>query len=176
MLYSEHYRDLQRQMHAERRYGDSGKKWANAVLSCAKKHRCDSILDYGAGTGAMIQRMQERREKGISIYGYDPGIEHYADEPKPRDLVACIDTLEHVEPNCLTAVLEHLHGLTQKVLFVVIALRAAGKHLPDGRNAHLIIQDAGWWRYRLEWAHFRVLSERLDRLPDEYVAELMPIR
>jgi hypothetical protein len=32
----------------------------------------------------------------------------------------------------------------------VIATRPAKKHLPDGRNAHLIVQDSDWWLGQLE--------------------------
>jgi hypothetical protein len=33
--------------------------------------------------------------------------------------------------------------------FLFIALAPATKSLPDGRNAHLIVRGAGWWRKHL---------------------------
>ncbi len=77
--------------------------------------------------------------------GYDPAIEGLDDEPEPADLVVCGDVLEHIEPECLDAVLDDLKRCTVKAIFLTVATRPAKKTLSDGRNAHLIQQPAEWW-------------------------------
>lgn len=76
---------------------------------------------------------------------YDPGVPEYADPPKPAEMVVSIDVLEHIEPDCIEDVLDHLEELTERILFVTICSAPAGKILPDGRNAHLIQKPAEWW-------------------------------
>jgi hypothetical protein len=87
-----------------------------------------------------------------------------ADPPVPAELVCCIDVLEHIEPECLEDVLDHLEELTQRVAFISINTAAAGKTLPDGRNAHLIQRPMEWWfpkiveRFKLQT--LQAVSER----------------
>ncbi len=57
--------------------------------------------------------------------------------------------LEHIEPDCLQDVLAHIRGLTRKCCFIVVAMRPSIKLLPDGRNAHLIVQPVRWWMAKL---------------------------
>jgi len=65
--------------------------------------------------------------------------------------------LEHVEPDLLDNVLAHISSLTRHYAFLNIATVAALKTLPDGRNAHLIVEPPEWWRARLE-RHFTLAS------------------
>ena len=65
--------------------------------------------------------------------------------PKPCEMVVCTDVLEHVEPDKLDAVMDHIFRLTGKLAYFVISTRFANAVLPDGRNAHLSIHDADWW-------------------------------
>ena len=60
-------------------------------------------------------------------------------------MVACIDVLEHVEPQCLESVLDDLKRLTKRVGLFTVHTEPAKKTLPDGRNAHLIQQPPSWW-------------------------------
>ena len=92
---------------------------------------------------------------------YDPGVPEYAGDPVPAEMVVCIDVLEHIEPDCLDAVMDHLEELTQKVLFATVHTGPAGKTLPDGRNAHLIQKSYEFWlpmfteRFQLQGFHQR---------------------
>lgn len=72
-------------------------------------------------------------------------------------MVACIDVLEHIEPDYLEDVLDHLESLTEVILFCSIHTGPAGKTLDDGRNAHLIQQPYTWWLPKL-WDRFEVQS------------------
>jgi hypothetical protein len=60
-------------------------------------------------------------------------------------MVACIDVLEHIEPDLIDNVLDDLQRLTQEIGFYSISTEPAEKTLPDGRNAHLILQSPHWW-------------------------------
>jgi len=59
-------------------------------------------------------------------------------------------------------VLAHLFQLTLVGAFFLIAMRKANKILPDGRNAHLIIEDSGFWVSRVERAGFKILRQRVS--------------
>lgn len=40
-------------------------------------------------------------------------------------------------------------ALRPRVVILKIALTPAQKTLPDGRNAHILLQPASWWREQL---------------------------
>jgi hypothetical protein len=135
---------------APKGYGGRGDKWASAVLSLVKDHDCKTILDYGCGQGTLKVAIQSHLPKD-AVTEYDPAIQgkDEIEKYKTFDLVVCTDVLEHIEPDRLAVVIDHLFRLTNKVLFLVIATRPSNKFFPDGRNVHLTIEPAGWWRDRI---------------------------
>lgn len=144
MLITPEYHKLQSAFHLQRPdYGMSGAKHVEHILSLAKKLETRDILDYGCGKATFQKAIP------YPIQNYDPCMPEYARRPEPADIVVCTDVLEHIEPNCLDAVLADLAALTKKVLFTNVACRAAAKFLPDGRNAHLIQESPNWWLARL---------------------------
>src|SRR5215470_3483401 len=151
MLISPGYLELQKALHADGRYGVSSGRWADTARQLAAREQCADILDYGCGQG------QLKAALGNSVCEYDPAIAGKEAEPEPADLVVCTDVLEHIEPDCLDAVLLHLRSKVKKQLLFAISLRPAGKTLADGRNAHLIVESAEWWLDRLA-PYFRVLE------------------
>jgi hypothetical protein len=142
---SPEYREILAKVHAKTSWGADGAKHAAAVDQIAEEMAAVTVLDYGCGAGKLAEALKDRRR----VSGYDPGIPDKAKMPKPCDLVVCTDVLEHVEPEKLAAVLEHLYRLAARKLYAVIALRPANAILPDGRNAHLIVEDAEWWLRKL---------------------------
>ena len=141
MLISEAYTAQNADMHLRKPgYGASGSRWAKEVRDLANLIKAESILDYGAGKRSLEYELDD-----LNIRSYDPCVPEIAGEPEPADLVACTDVLEHVEPECIDAVLDHIHESALKAVFLVIATRPATKTLPDGRNAHLIQQSSEWW-------------------------------
>ena len=90
-----------------------------------------------------MQTFKPQRECRVQCY--DPGVPEYADPPTPAEMVVCIDVLEHIEPELIDDVLDHLEELTESFLFATVHTKPAGKKLPDGRNAHLIQKPAEWW-------------------------------
>ena len=153
MLISDHYRGLNAQMHEKPAYGTSGGKWAPFVDNLARKLACRSVLDYGSGKGTLAAALPDAP---YTIFEYDPCIPGKEGKPLRADLVVCGDVLEHIEPECLYDVLDDIRNIARAAAFLVIATRPAAKSLPDGRNAHLIVESASWWlpkivdRWRLE--------------------------
>jgi hypothetical protein len=155
MLISDAYREQNRQLHEQRDdYGRSGGEWATYIDRLIKEEGYDTVLDWGCGKGALGAKLAER---GRTIAEYDPAIPGKEATPEPADLVICTDVLEHIEREHIGAVIRELRRLTKRKLFFNIATRPATKELPDGRNAHLIIQPPHWWKERLE-REFDVLT------------------
>ena len=59
--------------------------------------------------------------------------------------MACIDVLEHIEPELLDNVLDDLQRVVLHVGVFTVHTGAALKVLADGRNAHLIQRSPAWW-------------------------------
>lgn len=139
-LASPEYKAQLMKKHASMRWGKDGHSWASEVTAWAKALGADSILDYGCGRGTLAEALKPRR-----IWEYDPGIPGKDAPPKPVDMVVSTDVLEHIEPDRLDAVLQHMFDLAGKGAFMNIATRPARELLPDGRNAHLIVEPGEWW-------------------------------
>lgn len=143
LLISENYRALNADLHRTNlAYGVSGSKWAPAVMKTANLFKAVSVLDYGCGKGTLGEAMAA---SPLELWEYDPAIPGKDEDPPQCDLVVCTDVLEHIEPECLDEVLNHLGALALCGLFLVVATRPAKKVLADGRNAHLTVEPAKWW-------------------------------
>jgi hypothetical protein len=160
------YLEQNRKLHEVGNYGLSGQRWAATVLNMCARIGSRDILDYGCG-----QRTLER-ELGFPIRNYDPCIPGLDDAPLPADIVACTDVLEHIEPECLDAVLDDLQRVTRKMGFFVIATRPAKKVLPDGRNAHLIQEHAQWWLPKIR-SRFSILQ--VKEMSGEFAVVVRPL-
>ena len=115
-------------------YGTSSAQYAPAVRTLCKAYGTHDVLDYGCGKGRLADALE------FPIQQYDPAIPGQATEPLPADIVVCGDVMEHIEPECVNDVLQHIHSLTQMCAYWIIATRPAAKSLPDGRNCHLIVE------------------------------------
>jgi hypothetical protein len=155
------YRRQLHKLHTSEKWGGDGKKHADTVIAFADELAAQTILDYGCGRGTLNKRINdpEYLYKPRRIMEYDPGVEGKTTLPKPADLVVCTDVLEHVEPDKVDAVLQHLFCLTGKGAYLTIATREARHVLPDGRNAHLTIQPAEWWMNKVAGVGYQKLRE-----------------
>lgn len=142
-LITQGYVEQNKALHAQGKYGISGHMRAADVMRLAVQCDAKSILDYGCGQGTLKSHLT------FPCREYDPAIEGKDHSPDPADLVVCTDVLEHIEPECLEGVLDHLKSLTRKICYAAVHLTAAMKTLADGRNAHLIVESAEWWREKL---------------------------
>ena len=130
----------------EDRWAGKAEAFIPELLYLAGKVAAKSFLDYGCGTGSFGRAMLAH---GWNVDEYDPGITGKDRLPGPSDLVVCTDVLEHIEPERLPIVIKHIHSLAKKACYFVVATRPAEKRLPDGRNAHLIIDNDHWWLSQL---------------------------
>jgi len=142
MLFTPQYAALQQELHSRGNYGVSGHKHADHIRQLCEKLQTRDVLDYGAGQCTLAKALP------FAITNYDPFIMGLEQEPCPHDIVVCSDMFEHIEPECLGAVLIHIRSKTMKALFVDVATRPANKVLADGRNAHLIQESPEWWLSR----------------------------
>lgn len=144
-LITDGYKKLNEQLHAEKRfYGAIGFRHLFSVLDLARKYNTQDILDYGCGKSSLARNLP------FDIKEYDPAVEKFKALPLPADIVVCTDVLEHIEPELLDNVLSHLKSLTKKAGLFSVSTAPAYKTLPDGRNAHLIVESYMWWLNKLD--------------------------
>jgi 2-polyprenyl-3-methyl-5-hydroxy-6-metoxy-1,4-benzoquinol methylase len=168
MLISESYRRYNRQLHeSTAAYGTSSGKWVETVRALCARANAASVLDYGCGKGLL------KASLGDIVREYDPAIPGKSDAPEPADVVACTDVLEHIEPECLDDVLDDLCRVTRRVGLLVVSTSPARKTLPDGRNAHLVVQPSRWWLPRIM---DRFDLARFEAIQDEFAAVVVPRR
>lgn len=152
------YRAMQAQLHADNpHYGMASLEFAPIVATVIEHFGVDDVLDYGAGKGRLATGLRQHCKRMLRYHPYDPAIEAWSAPPQPRELVTCIDVLEHIEPECLDAVLDDLQRCTLRLGFFTIHTGKALKVLSDGRNAHLIQQPPSWWLPKL-MARFELLK------------------
>ena len=153
-LISDAYQEQQRIMHEAGPYGTASISYAPIVSEVINRMEVLHLLDYGCGAACNLSKHLKVNHK-LTYQAYDPGVERFSKPPAPAEMVACIDVLEHIEPDKLDTVLDHLQSLTEVILFASICTAPARKHLPDGRNAHLIVEPLSWWLPKL-WDRFQL--------------------
>lgn len=141
-LISSAYREEQARLHATGDYGKAGAAFGDVVSDMLRASGARTLLDYGCGSR---QSLRGVLQAAVDYRGYDPAVPAYAEDPEPADCVACIDVLEHIEPESLDAVLDHIRSKTLKRALFSVHLGPAQKVLSDGRNAHLIQKPPAWW-------------------------------
>lgn len=146
------YLALNKQLHEENKhFGNNGAAYLKEISDIIRQTKTLDILDYGCGKSALANNLP------FEIRQYDPAIEKYSSLPEPAEFVICTDVLEHIEPEHLENVIDHIASLTKKYAFFVISIEKAWKTLPDGRNAHLIIEHPRWWLEKL-YKHYQLLT------------------
>lgn len=156
------YQEQITKLHATQKWGAQGWKALPDVFSLILQYKLKrpTILDYGAG-----ERTLENTAKWALPYArvqsYDPGIPEIAEPPVGQfDIVVCTDVLEHVEPQFVELTLDKLRHHTYRVAHLRIACTPAKTHLPDGRNAHLVVEPPTWWLPKIEkrWQEVEVIK------------------
>lgn len=141
-LITPEYKVLQKDLHARFDYGRGGD--AEECAAIVRQLGAETVLDYGCGQGHLARLLD-----GFEVEEYDPCIEGKDAEPARADIVVCADVLEHIEPELLGNVLLHIYALARKYVVLVIATEPSRKIMADGRQAHLIVETADWWKGKL---------------------------
>jgi len=166
------YCALQRALHARPEgYGGKGRRWAGVVAWLANREGAVSVLDYGCGQGTLSLALRQLAPFGLACREYDPAVPGKDAAPRSADLVVCTDVLEHVEPDRIDDVLTHIRLLAQKAIFAVVSLRSSNKTMDDGRNAHLIVEVADWWRAKVSACGWQLLDVPDLQLPPKVSRE-----
>ena len=114
------------------------------VSAIINKMEVSHLLDYGCGSQCNLAKHLKADHK-VTYQAYDPGVPKFSRAPVPAQMVACIDVLEHIEPDRLDSVLDHICSLSEGIVFLSTTSAPAVKTLSDGRNAHLIQEPMSWW-------------------------------
>lgn len=145
MLISAEHVALNAELHARvPAYGTGGHKWADAIRELVESTGAKSVCDYGAGKGSLREALRP-----ITVHEYDPCVVGKEVPPSSAGIVACTDVLEHVEPECIDAVLTHIRSLATRAILLGISCRVGGKRLADGRPAHILVRSHEWWAAKL---------------------------
>ena len=126
-----------------------GSKGFKSVRPFIEQYQPASILDFGCGHGSLIAAISEAYPN-IHVQGYDPGNPQHNCVPDHKfDAVVSIDVFEHIEPDRLASTLKLISDKMTLGGWFRIACYPAKKQLPDGRNAHLIVELPDWWRNQI---------------------------
>lgn len=102
-----------------------------------------SILDYGCGRSDLVAHFWNDGRRRIAKY--DPAVPACETMPAGEfDLVLSTDVMEHILMSDVDQILAEIRAKSRNALFT-ISLRPARAHLPDGRNAHVTLLNAGEW-------------------------------
>lgn len=153
-LISQEYKEILEEMH------ESSNKWGGGPARCIidisefiKTYHIfyKRVLDYGCGKGKLKNVLSSL----VQVTGYDPAVPEFSELPEVHDYTICVDVMEHVEKDCVDAVLEHIASVTRYKVFFVIDVEKAEFILPDGRNAHITRKTREEW-ITLLGKHFRL--------------------
>jgi hypothetical protein len=148
------YRLEQQALHATGTYGTASIEYAPLVTEILNNLHITHLLDYGCGSLLNLYKHIKPTHK-LTYQAYDAGVLEYSDSPVPAQMVACIDVLEHIEPDYLENVLDEIKRCTETILFATVHTGPAVKVLSDGRNAHLTQQPMSWWLPKF-WERFDI--------------------
>ena len=153
-LISDEYRTILEEYHEKAKgWGmNASQKRIPFITKIVKRHGTKNILDYGAGKATLNDALP------YHVTSYEPGIPKFAAMPEPHDIVVSFGAIEHVEPECIDNVLKHICELTKIRAYLDIGTLPSKHVLPDGRKAHLIVENEIWWIDRLEQAGFKIIS------------------
>ena len=124
---------------------DNGRNALKIISGFLRQFQPNEVFDFGCGHGGLMYAIQESNP-GVFVDGYDPGNSEYCKFPSRKfEAVVSTDVFEHIEPEFLDSNLRCLSEVIGQVGFFRIACYPAVKSLPDGRNAHLVVESPDWW-------------------------------
>ena len=145
---SKEYLSTQVDLHENTSYGTASISHAPNIIEILEQTGFQTLSDYGAGKRNLQKTLIENGYTNFEYFPYDPVFPEYGN-PRPAQLVCCIDVMEHVEYTYLDKILDELKSLTLNLCYFSIATIPAKKILKNGKNAHLIQKPARWWLPKL---------------------------
>lgn len=137
-LITEAYRKSRELHYLDPQAGDGKARHAAMVSEIINRLKVTELLDYWCGRATLVQNLKVAHE--LKIQCYDPAVPGFAGDAIPMQMVACVDVLQDVEPQCLDAVLDDLQRVTGAVGYFTIR---------QGEDETLIMQDKAWWLDRI---------------------------
>ena len=151
-------------------------KFPKYLDSFIKEKNPRSILDFGCGKGRLLESIR-CSYPDVEVIGYDPANPNYDIDLSNInvDLIISSDVLEHIEPEYLLETLADLRTKS-KYYFHLIACSPAKLILPDGRNAHLIVEDNIWWRQKFIELKYTISNEKFlefEKIPKGWTKKML---
>jgi 2-polyprenyl-3-methyl-5-hydroxy-6-metoxy-1,4-benzoquinol methylase len=158
-MISAEYKNLLESINGQGNFGKR-KNLPKFLEDIINQYNPQSILDFGCGVGSLVHTLKTKYPQK-NIQGYDPGNINFVDqfENQTFDLIISTDVLEHIEPEFLIDTLKFLKSKSNR-FYHLIALAPSSVILPDGRNAHLILESTDWWRKKFIELGYTINFER----------------
>jgi hypothetical protein len=140
-------------------------RFAPIVLTLLRRHRAESVLDYGCARGQSWERDERlakyRAEHEVALY--DPAVVGLDQPPAGQfDAVLAIDVLEHVPEDEVDEVLTRIFGYAKRVVILSFCPRGSKKKLPStGEDVHVTQRDRLWWERRIHHANSHLARPRI---------------
>ena len=145
MIISDNYKATLEELQNNNRFKGSLVKY-DPVKEFIDKYKPQSIIDYGCARGNLVNQLKKDFSNIPIIEGFDPGVPEFNTiKQHSYECLISNDVIEHFEPEFLDSTLQKMETLYTKSAWLIIACYPAKKRLPDGRNAHLIIESPKWW-------------------------------
>jgi len=131
--------------------GDSLTLHLDKIKKLIESTKSKTALDYGCGNAKHYIEDRIHLSWGLEKMGlYDPAIPKWGLLPSGNfDCVICTDVLEHVPEEEINDTLKEIFTLSNKCVFLNIAMYLAHHKLPNGENAHCTLKPKQWWRHRM---------------------------
>ena len=119
MLISESHRSSETKKHiTDPEYGGEALLYAANISAVINSLCIDDVLDYGAGKGELAKNLV--LDHRVAVHLYDPAIPAISELPEPHEMTVCVHVLDHVEKDCIDAVLDDLKRCTEKYSFIAL--------------------------------------------------------
>ena len=145
------------------------------LAGCNSRMKC---LDLGCGNAVLSHGFKDYVGVDVSSLqinvnkAANPGRYHHASlddlscvAGESFDVAVCNDTMEHIPPEHVDAVLASIAGVDAKLFVFNVCCRDSSSRGPDGETLHPTIQPPAWWLAKLgEYFTVEVLKEEPTRL------------
>lgn len=143
----------------------------------------NSFVDVGCAYGFLVEHL---RKRGCDAWGLDISqwaLEHSPEFVRPYlkqfdltrpdmpfygyerfELLACLETLEHIPEEHVDQALSHLYGLLKPGGSALIAVCVEGTHNWESDPTHVTIKEPGWWEEKFEASGFESDPVSLEKV------------